>query len=1536
MDFNDYYNLLMKSTSKSGGSRDFMTVADKNAYDYKNKGYKAYDSYRDENGNIHIGDNAYTDNEDSTFTDSSGRKMTKDELDNKIKSYNTEQEQLKKKEEGKNAFQHVGDFLGGAANTVKEGVEGTVGFVGDTGRSIVNLFETDAALKKDKEYNEKRDAYLKQFLGDEDKYLAAKDEYDKKHSSERGNTSEKFKEQKQIAESFDKNAVKAYKLGQYIPGVSLGVEGVGTLASMATGDDGDINKRLIKLTQGKDWDKLSDEEKKNAIQQRNLGGALSTLDVLPAAGKIAGSGIKAGVKTGAKEGLKAGVKAGAKQAGETYGKSVLNTSVKDLAGVGVKEFGKQTAKSAAAGTVVGTGFGLGMEALTGGNDWGNAAMQGAQGGLIGGVLGSPMDISTGKAATKKAAKDLEVELAAAKKAKDAERVAELSKEMEARQLEETRIRQDGRNARQELQDLQDGKYSDDLFDYTTQDGKNVSAEDVQRATQKQLDALTSRRDEIASQVDSISDPVARESAMNAVNQLDDQIASISSGDSNALMQVTGGSVSKTLNTDRLRERHAGLSKMVSDADALDARTNAGRSVGDADAELNDIANGGVPDDARVPVSEITTAADIMKHKGFDADTKDAALEIMQDANRVTEVLDNLMTEPKYQEALDALDVDYGNRMARIEQMPPQRQEVEIQKLEDEYGQKLAELDQQKADAAPDVEHFTNLLGFLKSKEDSLITYANLYAKENPGAVYDIDTKTMQTKIQELQQEKNIAEITEHSSDINKPLIGSVENGIRPSESANPVVKNAVENVETANSIPKLGASTHNPGLLDMWLGRKRDVLNKFGEAGQFVSKVLTEAVDSVAMRNQKVALQTRDWSKAAGGKKGMEQVARALDGDFDAYSSLNDAQKTVHAEVKDFFKNYADELGLPENARITDYLPHIMNDKPMSEIDEALAQLQSRKTLDGKPLTAEKQRELEKSLGNLDYETLGFIQKNSLYEVKNGFLQKRKGAENYSYDLGDIITTYANAAHNTIIMKPAYSMVKTASESLLPKQNEYVAKVIHSIGGRPTDELGAGLNDSLERLFKTPNLYDKASLKARKLVYDATLGLNPGSALRNLQQGANTYAKLGEKYYAHGVASAIQALKHSNGMYDELMSAGVLQNRYSDFVRQGELGGKAEDALWKMFTSTEQFNRSAAYFGGKQRYLDKAIKESKGAFTAENVPDDVMRKAIRAGREMSRKTQFEFSALDTSVKMDGTTMKNLVQLQSYNIEQVRFLKSMIAGDTDSMFVKGDDGKYKMTATGTLNVARLVGANALFINTVGTLLGMDVTDVIPFYDSGEAVVNTVTGKEDNRDSIMPQAPLVQLLLGSKSKPGLINAASDPAAFAGNAFGLLFPGGTQIKKSIEGFNSTQSGEVNNSSGNLRFEQNTDFSNQLRGTLFGQYNTDAGKQWVKDGFQTYSESQTKKLKSLDDEESKAQYADFYDMSKSLGKRSARDEIDKVYKERGTNAAFRYAEEYNQKVDAAVKEYRKTHTGALPLELSKQINSLKINYGKLTLDDE
>ena len=1536
MDYNDYYNALMKSSSKSR-SRDFMTVEDEKEDDYKKKGYKAYDSYRDENGSIHVGDNSYIDNEDSTFTDSSGRKMTKDELDNKIKSYNTEQEKATKKEEGKSVFQHVGDFFGGVGNTVKEGVEGGVGFIGDTARGVKNLVDTQSSMDKDKEYNKNRDEYLKQFLGDEDKYFAARDKYDKEHGSERGNANEKFKEQAEIAESFDKNAVKAYKLGQYIPGVSLGVESAGTIGAALTGDDGDINKRLVKLTQDKDWDKLSDEEKKAALQQRNMGAALSTLDVLPAAGKIAGSGIKAGVKAGIKEGTKAGIKAGAKQAGETYGKSVLSTGIKDLAGVGAGQLAKQTAKSAAAGTVVGTGFGLGAEALTGGNDWGNAAMQGAQGGLIGGVLGSPMDISTGKAGMKKAAKDLEVELAAAKKAKDAERIAELSKELEAKTLEDTRISQDGRNARQELQDLQDGNYGDDLFDYTTKEGGNVSPDDIKRVTDKQVETLTAKREEIAGQVDAIKDPTARESAMNAVNQLDDQIASISSGDSNALMQVTGGSVSKTLNVDRLRERHAGLSRMVSDADALDAKTNANRPVADVDGELNSIAKGEVPDDARVPVGEVTNTADIMKHKGFDADTKNAALEIMEDANRVTDVLDNLMTESKYQESLDSLDTDYGNRMAKIEEMPPQRQDMEAQKLEEEYSQKLDELNRQKEEAAPNVEHFTNLLGFLKSKEDSLVTYANLYAKENPGAVYDVDTKVMGDKVNQLQQEKNIAEITEHSSNVNKPLIGSVENGIRPSESANPVVQKAAADVETANSIPKLGASTNNPGLLDMWLGRKRDVLNKFGEAGQYISKVLTDAVDSVAMRNQKVALQTRDWSKAAGGKKGMEQVARALDGDFDAFSSLNDAQKTVHAEVKDFFKNYADELDLPENARISEYLPHIMNDKPMSEIDEALAQLQSRKTLDGKPLTAEKQRELEKSLGNLDYETLGFIQKNSLYEVKNGFLQKRKGAEDYSYDLGDIITTYANAAHNTIIMKPAYGMVKGASESLLPKQNEYVAKVIHSIGGRATDELGGELNASLEKLFKTPNLYDKGSMKARKLVYDATLGANVGSALRNLQQGSNTYAKLGEIYYAHGTASAIKALKQSNGMYDELMSAGVLQNRFSDYVRQGELGGKAENALWKMFTTTEQFNRATAYFGNKQKYIDNAIKKSNGAFTAENIPDDVMRKAVRAGREMSRKTQFEFSALDTSVKMDGTTMKNLVQLQSYNMEQVRFLKSMIAGDTDSMFVKGDNGKYKMTAQGTLNVARLVGANALFIGTVGELLGMDVTNAIPFYDQGEALVNTVTGKEDNRDSIVPQSPLMQLLVGgnSPSKPGLINAASDPAAFASNAFGLLAPGGSQIKKSISGFNSTSSGEVKNGSGNLRFDQDTDFSSQLRATMFGQYTTDAGQQWVKDGFPSYTESQTKKLDKVSDEDTRKQYMDFYDMSKSLGKQSARDSIGTVYKERGTNAAFRKTQEYNQSVDAAVKEYRKTHSGALPLELSKEINSLKINYGKLTLDD-
>ena len=911
-----------------------------------------------------------------------------------------------------------------------------------------------------------------------------------------------------------------------------------------------------------------------------------------------------------------------------------------------------------------------------------------------------------------------------------------------------------------------------------------------------------------------------------------------------------------------------------------------------------------------------------------------------------------MTQQRFNDTADALDAKYDADVERISKMPPKRQEREMAKLDAEYEAELNRLDAELKDAAPAVEEYTNMLAFLKSKEDQLVVLANTVARENPSKAVEVDPVKLEAKTEQLIAQQRVAEVSENAPSSQSASVGSVTNGIRPSENSNPRVVAEIDNARIANdNINTVENTGVNPGVVSRTLTAPRQVMARWGENGKRIAVALDEAHDSLSIADQQVAVKTLNWTKAAGGKKGMREVAKALDGDMEAFSALKPEQQQVYSQVRDMFAAYADNLELPEGARIKDYLPHIFNNKPLDQVDSAVMRLATGRNLDGTPLTAKEISEANKVIKGVDFETLQMIRKNSMYEVKNGFLKKRTGADDYSFELAEIIQTYTHAAHSTMYLKPAFQTAKELSPTLTAQQNDYLGRVIAEIGGRPTETLGSMIDESMNKIFKNQeSAYSHGSSIARKLVYDALLGFNPASAIRNLSQGANTFAKLGTKYTARGSADAIASFVHSTGLYDELVDSGVLMNRYSDLLREGkaaDLQRNFDGALWKMFSSVEQFNRATAYFGGKQRYIDKYVKAAgkKGIeIDANNLPDDVLEAAKRAGRDMSRKTQFEFGAMDIPIEQQSTTAKNLIQFQSYNLAQVNFLKNMFVGDTDSLFVKSGNGKYKLSGEGAMQLARFVGANVAFIYTIGQAIGMSPEQQIPFFD------NTF-GAEETTD-IIPRSPLTKLLIGDgKGGLGLTdialgakNAVTDENAredlpgdaleWGVDAASSLIPGGGQAKKTIEGLMSTTTGESVNASGKIRFLQDQDFSSQIRAGLFGQYQTDAGREWVKDGFPTFSETQTSKIQEQETMNAKERYADMYIVTK--GRQTAVDDIKATYQSQGTNAAMRKAQEWNTQQDAAIAEYRKKHPGALPKEIADALNKSKINYSNLRMSSD
>lgn len=988
---------------------------------------------------------------------------------------------------------------------------------------------------------------------------------------------------------------------------------------------------------------------------------------------------------------------------------------------------------------------------------------------------------------------------------------------------------------------------------------------------------------------------------------------------------------------------------------------------DIESQIAAIDNNEVPE-LKTPHPKVKDLYDVATSKAIPAEVKVTAVELLDTIKIIDDRLSALTTPESAQSSHLRMDEAYKVREAEIAEMPLPRQEIEIQKLDEQYMNDLNELESKLEADKAEVDDLTIKRDHLNSKEQQLVAEIDTAMTVNPKA-FEIQDEAKATEMRtQLERTKEIQTVKENMSPTAGQLTASAYAGVKPSESTNPATIKAV--IDTDTGVSNLTNTGKNPTVFDYVAGAPREVMKKWGEAGAKISDALSTAYDSISARDAVMTSQVGNWYKRAGKKDGMEQIAKALDGDIDSFSSLTKPQVDVFNEVRDMFNAYADELGLPTDARIKDYLPHIMNGEKTSDVDRALMQLALGKNAEGKPLTGAEITKLNSTLKGISYEALDMIKRNSMYTVKNGFLEKRLGAEDYSFNLADIIQTYTHSAHETIHLKPAFESVKNIANSdvLTSQQMEYTAKVIQSMKTRPTSEMSEALTNTLNSIWKGKDTkFSTVSAKARKLVYDATMGANVGAAIRNLSQGSNTYAKLGEKYYAHGTAAALRSLKHSNGLYDEALRAGVLHNKYSDLVRTGgdnKLQTAADTALWSMFTSTERINRLTAYFGEKQKYLDShpeiktktaelnTMRDTElNGITDVNEIKKINNKydsqifeaeadAVKAGRNMSKKTQFEFGVMDAPLAMQGDIAKIVTQFQSYNVAQVKFLKSMIAGDTDSMFVKQADGKYKMTAQGTANMARLIGSNLLFQSTIGTAaLGM--TSVGELFDEDadvlgktkDIITQGIPFANELEEGKIPQSPLLKLMFGNEKTAGITTIGSDIASgdveklgkdtmsLGSSAFGTLVPGGSQVKKTLDAADTNMSGYSKNDSGSIRFKQDADPASQLQSLILGQYSTKAGSDWIKDEFPTLSPAQSEKVMKASDAMKERTFDLYAGFQKVKAKSSIKDNIVETMKTR-PNRADSLITEHNAEVMKAKNAHIRKY-GSLSKDEEKYINN-------------
>lgn len=551
------------------------------------------------------------------------------------------------------------------------------------------------------------------------------------------------------------------------------------------------------------------------------------------------------------------------------------------------------------------------------------------------------------------------------------------------------------------------------------------------------------------------------------------------------------------------------------------------------------------------------------------------------------------------------------------------------------------------------------------------------------------------------------------------------------------------------SLPEMVAQTpvkNKVNLLD-YLRTPDRVLKKIGLGKE--SDLVRKQYDSYLKELPKNIAQITEWSKQVP-KDASGRIFRYLDGQA---VDLAPKEKRVALEIKSSLEGWADRLGLPKEKRVSNYITHLFDDQLIKkEFDEDLAKIIG-----------------DKIPG----------------QVYDPFLESRLGAKGYKEDVWGALDAYVKRATRKVHMDRALERLEVASRSLEDSQWKYVKQFADRVNMRPTD-----IDNLVDNFIKsTPVGYRlgqrptaNITRTARRMVYRAFLGLNPGSAIRNLSQLSNTYAKLGEKHTIAGYMKLFSPQARKELVDEAVLSNNFIQDRNLSSTKKAM--EKVDKGLFVFFDTAEKINRGAAYLGAKSKGLAMG-----------KTPEE----AVEYAKEIVRKTQFNYDVVDTAAAMQSDLMKTAFQLGTFPMKQSEFLIEM--------------AKNKEVA----GLLRYAAAGMTFVYTIGQAIGMEPKELLPTFRFGTP------------PSLKTGVEVVKALADAPDKFGKDRSTAQKIEdVSKSAFTSLFPAGTQIKKTYEGHKAVQEGGSYTKGGKLQFEVGENKLKKAQAYIFGKYANPEAKEY------------------------------------------------------------------------------------------------------------
>ena len=917
---------------------------------------------------------------------------------------------------------------------------------------------------------------------------------------------------------------------------------------------------------------------------------------------------------------------------------------------------------------------------------------------------------------------------------------------------------------------------------------------------------------------------------------------------------------------------------------------------------------GLPDHVFREREGVDSIGQILGDEQMPKDVRNAAVQAADLGHEIDVKLENLMNDNTYNQAHAQMDAAYKERLAAVNDMPGPRQEIERQRLDEQYTKDLQELEETRARDLPQVQQLNEMKQRVDERAQEIVADTNELIHSDPKAFRQVD----ETKLAEHRQlaEQNLAEAKKYDGKTTYAL-QEVSKAQNPDELKIALERNGetlqkelantlnVKDIEHAKeSISKISdtqmalARVTSPSVLFDKGGLNTESAGLFSE--------LVNGTGRAAVEGEEIAKRLGDIKKALGsdGKKPevLDNIVDYLEGKVEHLSVPG------HEQAAKEIRNMLDEVKpwLKENGYGTVnefYFPHMRDNDP-------------------------------KGLSNL-------FDENQLAkgELGIGSLKSRKkGGEEYSKDVWNVLSTYFDGINRAKNIEPSLRKIESVSTQLKLASAEH--KNFEAYAGFLDNYINQikGKNQSnIEKAFDSQfghNAFKKSTGAIRAVNAMATLGLSPLTALRQMTQEIATVGNLNPKWAGVGMVNGARMLASKEGRR-ELKLSGVLDEgtglkdlKGLTQSKAGKAFDKVSDGLMSMVSTMDNIMRAQAYAGAKAKglKLNGAKWErwaNEAGLTGQAAQDFVQKKAMEYGTKATVDTQFITSKVDAPAAFNGPGMRTLTQLATFDGKQAGFLIRM--GLRPIKDVKA--GNYRLAAN---DMGKLIamGATAWGVQaTLGQFIGMKETDHIPFYDQIQAWTN-IEGKDEkgferDQKNKFRRSPAMTLLFGDGNKnPGLLGALAKKdkgegvKEFWDKNWQLIVPAGTQAKRTTEGIKSVEEGVVKNDKGNTRFVQNQDQGNALKAAILGKYTTENGQKWLKEGsFSAVKESQQQKIESLDSSKAREQATEYFQRTNKIpSRKEAYDNAKQALQEGNRNRAQSIISEYNSKVKGAYDGFELT----------------------------